>query len=150
VGCAFTFLGLFIDIGGGSASCHSQRCQQFRLFSLPLVRLTENFFSADPPRVKESKNLRQHTQSKLEAVLRRIQKEKFTMAFGSGGTVTALAETGTRAAGDGKAGSLIVLRRQRLKALLDLLMTRPAAERADMISGDPNGGHHCRRMDWCS
>jgi exopolyphosphatase/guanosine-5'-triphosphate,3'-diphosphate pyrophosphatase len=133
-------LGLFIDIGGGSVELSvANDANTFCLFSLPLgaVRLTENFFSADPPRVKESKNLRQHTQSKLEAVVRRIQKEKFTMAFGSGGTVTALAETGSRAAGDGKAGSLIVLRRQRLKALLELLMTRPAAERADMISGDP-------------
>ena len=59
------------------------------------------------------------------------------MAFGSGGTITALAETDTRAGGDGKAGSLTVLRRQRLKALLDLLMSRTTAERADMISGDP-------------
>jgi exopolyphosphatase/guanosine-5'-triphosphate,3'-diphosphate pyrophosphatase len=59
------------------------------------------------------------------------------MAFGSGGTVTALAETDTRSAGDGKAGSLIVLRRQRLKTLLDLMITRTTRERAEMISGDP-------------
>ena len=31
--------------------------------------------------------------------VRRIQKEKFTMAFGSGGTITALAETDTRITG---------------------------------------------------
>jgi exopolyphosphatase/guanosine-5'-triphosphate,3'-diphosphate pyrophosphatase len=133
-------LGLFIDIGGGSVELSvANTANTFCLFSLPLgaVRLTENFFSADPPHFKETKSLRQHTASKLEAVVRRIQKEKFTMAFGSGGTVTALAETDTHAAGDGKAGSLIVLRRQRLKALLDLLMSRPAAERAEMISGDP-------------
>ena len=59
------------------------------------------------------------------------------MAFGSGGTVTALAETDMRSGADEKTGSLIVLRRQRLKALLDLLMSRPAAARAQMISGDP-------------
>jgi exopolyphosphatase/guanosine-5'-triphosphate,3'-diphosphate pyrophosphatase len=59
------------------------------------------------------------------------------MAFGSGGTVTALAETDVRFGREIKESSLIVLRRQRLKTLLDLLTARPAAERAQMISGDP-------------
>jgi exopolyphosphatase/guanosine-5'-triphosphate,3'-diphosphate pyrophosphatase len=54
------------------------------------------------------------------------------MAFGSGGTVTALAETD-----QGKEPSLIILRRQRLKTLVDTLLEHPAAERARMISGDP-------------
>src|SRR5574341_847251 len=54
------------------------------------------------------------------------------------GTITALAETNTRVTGDAdKTGSLTVLRRQRLKTLLELLMNEPAAERAAMISGDP-------------
>jgi exopolyphosphatase/guanosine-5'-triphosphate,3'-diphosphate pyrophosphatase len=133
-------LGLFLDIGGGSVELTvADASNTFCLFSVPLgaVRLTEKFFTADPPRAREIKGLREHARARLETVARRIQKEKFTMAFGSGGTVTALAETDTHAAGDGKAGSLIVLRRQRLKALLDLLMNRPAAERAEMISGDP-------------
>ncbi|MGH7887703.1 MAG: HD domain-containing protein, partial [Candidatus Binatia bacterium] len=52
--------------------------------------------------------------------------------------ITALAETNTRVTGDAnRAGSLTVLRRQRLKALLEILMNEPAAERAAMISGDP-------------
>ncbi len=59
------------------------------------------------------------------------------MAFGSGGTMTALAETNIRVAGDGKNGSLSILRRTRLKALLELLITIPAKERASLISGDP-------------
>jgi exopolyphosphatase/guanosine-5'-triphosphate,3'-diphosphate pyrophosphatase len=61
------------------------------------------------------------------------------MAFGIGGTVTALAETDTRVGGDGdtKTSSLAILRRARLKALLELLKSLPAIERASMISGDP-------------
>jgi exopolyphosphatase / guanosine-5'-triphosphate,3'-diphosphate pyrophosphatase len=128
-------LGLFLDIGGGSVEITvSDQTNTFCLFSLPLgaVRLTEKFFTADPPRYKEIKNLREHVRARVAAVARRIQKEKFTMAFGSGGTITALAETDK-----GKEPSLIVLRRQQLKALLDLLLERPVAERARMISGDP-------------
>ena len=133
-------LGLFLDIGGGSVEMTvADPANTFCLFSLPLgaVRLTEEFLTKDPPSHREAKELRQHVRDKVGSVARRIQKEKFTMAFGSGGTITALAETDTRAAGDGKAGSLIVLRRQRLKALLDLLMSRSVEERAHMISGDP-------------
>ena len=130
-------LGLFLDIGGGSVEITvADPTNTFCLFSLPLgaVRLTESFLAVDPPRHKDIRNLRDHIADQLKSVTRRVQKEKFTMAFGSGGTVTALAETDTRAAKD---ASLIVLRRQRLRALLDLLMARPAAERAQMISGDP-------------
>jgi exopolyphosphatase / guanosine-5'-triphosphate,3'-diphosphate pyrophosphatase len=133
-------LGLFLDIGGGSVEMTvADPTNTFCLFSLPLgaVRLTEEFLTKDPPPHREVKELREHVRDKVGSVARRIEKEKFTMAFGSGGTITALAETDTRASGDGKAGSLIVLRRQRLKALLDLLMTRTAQERAHMISGDP-------------
>jgi exopolyphosphatase/guanosine-5'-triphosphate,3'-diphosphate pyrophosphatase len=59
------------------------------------------------------------------------------MAFGSGGTLTTLAETDARLAGDSKVGSLAVLRRARLKTLIELLMQQPLAERAALISGDP-------------
>ena len=133
-------LGLFLDIGGGSLELAvANTTNVFCLFSLPLgaVRLTEAFLSSDPPRHKEIRNLREHVRHKLAAAVRRVAKEKFTMAFGSGGTITALAETDTRVAGDAKAGSLSILRRSRLKALLEVLIGLPAGERASMISGDP-------------
>ena len=133
-------LGLFLDIGGGSVELAvANTTNIFCLFSLPLgaVRLTEEFFTGDPPRRKEVKSLRQYVQEKLRPVVRRIAKEKFTMAFGSGGTITALAETDTRVAGDTKTGSLSILRRSRLKGLLEVLIGLPASERASMISGDP-------------
>lgn len=133
-------LGLFLDIGGGSVEIAvANPTNIFCLFSLPLgaVRLTEEFIATDPPRHKEVRNLQQFTRDKLRAVVRRMEKEKFTMAFGSGGTVTALAETDTRVGGDTKSGSLSILRRSRLKALLEVLTGLPVNERASMISGDP-------------
>ena len=134
-------LGLFLDIGGGSVELAvANTTNAFCLFSLPLgaVRLTERYIANDPPRRKEVEEIRDFVQAQLKPVVRRVQQEKFTMAFGSGGTITALAETDTRVTGDAnKAGSLTVLRRQRLKALLEILMNEPATERAAMISGDP-------------
>jgi exopolyphosphatase / guanosine-5'-triphosphate,3'-diphosphate pyrophosphatase len=134
-------LGLFLDIGGGSVELAvANTTNTYCLFSLPLgaVRLTEKLVAHDPPRRREIKELRAYVQARLKPVVRRIQKEKFTMAFGSGGTMTALAETDARITGyQNRAGSLIVLRRQRLKTLLDLLLNVPAAERAAMIAGDP-------------
>jgi exopolyphosphatase/guanosine-5'-triphosphate,3'-diphosphate pyrophosphatase len=134
-------LGLFLDIGGGSVELAvANTTNTFCLFSLPLgaVRLTERYIANDPPRRKEVEEVRDFVRAQLKPVVRRVQREKFTMAFGSGGTITALAETDTRVTGDAnRAGSLTVLRRQRLKALLEILMNEPAAERAAMISGDP-------------
>jgi exopolyphosphatase/guanosine-5'-triphosphate,3'-diphosphate pyrophosphatase len=133
-------LGFFLDIGGGSVELAvANTANTFCLFSVPLgaVRLTEAFVSNDPPRNKEIRNLRSFVQNKLGPIARRIEQEKFTMAFGSGGTITALAETDSRVAGDSKAASLMILRRSRLKALLEALISQPASERASFISGDP-------------
>jgi exopolyphosphatase/guanosine-5'-triphosphate,3'-diphosphate pyrophosphatase len=133
-------LGFFLDIGGGSVELSVANSSNiFCLFSLPLgaVRLTESYLTSDPPRNREIKTLRELVREKLEPVVRRITKEKFTMAFGSGGTVTALAETDTLVGGDTAPGSLAILRRSRLKALLELLKSLPAIDRASMISGDP-------------
>ncbi len=132
-------LGFFLDIGGGSVELSvANTANTFCLFSLPLgaVRLTEAFVNNDPPRNKEIRNLRGFIQDKLGPVARRIEQEKFTMAFGSGGTITALAETDSRVTGDSKAGSLTILRRSRLKALLETLISQTVSERAAFISGD--------------
>lgn len=133
-------LGLFIDIGGGSVEMAvANAASNYCLFSLPLgaVRMTERFLKEDPPPRKGLKHLRYHVEEALQDVVKRIHKEKFTMAFGSGGTLTTLAETDARLAGDSKIGSLAVLRRPRLRTLIEILIQQPAAERAALISGDP-------------
>jgi exopolyphosphatase/guanosine-5'-triphosphate,3'-diphosphate pyrophosphatase len=133
-------LGLFVDIGGGSVEISVANASNlFCVFSLPLgaVRLTEALLASDPPRRREIKNLLEWVRDRLKPVLRRIEREKFTMAFGSGGTVTALAESHTLGGESTRTGSLAILRRSRLKGLLELFKSLPAAERAAMISGDP-------------
>src|SRR6266498_1333210 len=126
-------LGLFLDIGGGSLELSvADATNNYCLFSLPLgaVRLTESFLASDPPRHKELKTLGGVVEKELKGVVRRIQKEKFTMVFGSAGTITTLADTDTRLTGETKVGSLTVLRRPRLKALMDVLKTEPVSRRA--------------------
>lgn len=133
-------LGLFLDIGGGSLEMAvANSTNNYCLFSLPLgaVRLTERFMTSDPPRNKDLKSLRCFAENALQRVVRRIRKEKFTMVFGSAGTITTLADTDTRLTGETKVGSLTVLRRPRLKTLLDILKSQPPAQRASLIVGDP-------------
>jgi exopolyphosphatase/guanosine-5'-triphosphate,3'-diphosphate pyrophosphatase len=133
-------LGLFLDIGGGSVELSiANTANSFCLFSLPLgaVRLTEAFVANDPPRNRDIRELRSLVREKLAPVARRIEQEKFTMAFGSGGTITSLAETDGRVAGDSNAASLMVLRRSHLRALLGKLCSQTVPERARFISGDP-------------
>jgi exopolyphosphatase/guanosine-5'-triphosphate,3'-diphosphate pyrophosphatase len=133
-------LGLFLDIGGGSLEMAvANTTNTYCLFSLPVgaVRLTEEFLASDPPRNKEIKNLSYFIEKELRRVVRRIRKEKFTMVFGSAGTITTLADTDTRLTGETKVGLLTVLRRPRLKTLLDILKSEPVERRATLISGDP-------------
>jgi exopolyphosphatase/guanosine-5'-triphosphate,3'-diphosphate pyrophosphatase len=133
-------LGLFMDIGGGSVEVSvANRTNTFCLFSLPLgaVRLTEKFLDGDPPAEKELKELRRFAKRQIEPMAKRVGREKFTMAFGTGGTITALADTDAQLTGEPRAGALSVLRRPRLEALLELLKSQSLAARSAAIVGDP-------------
>src|SRR5882672_645463 len=95
-------LGLFMDIGGGSVELAvGNRSNIFAVFSLPLgaVRLTERFLKHDPPTEKELESLEQFVKQKLGPASRRLVREKYTMVFGSGGTMTSLAEMDARITG---------------------------------------------------
>lgn len=133
-------LGLFLDIGGGSVEAAiANRSNTFCLFSLPLgaVRLTERFLKADPPVEKEMKELRRFAKRQIASMAERIGREKFTMAFGTGGSITTLADTDVQLSGESRAGSLTVLRRTRLESLLELLLRRSLSDRGQTIVGDP-------------
>lgn len=133
-------LGLFVDIGGGSVEVAvANRTNIFCLFSLPLgaVRLTEKFIKSDPPSEKELKELCRFAEQRIKPMARRVEQEKFTMAFGSGGTITALADTDARLTGEPRVGSLSVLRRARLKGLLEILKSQSLSERSALIARDP-------------
>jgi exopolyphosphatase/guanosine-5'-triphosphate,3'-diphosphate pyrophosphatase len=133
-------LGLFMDIGGGSAELAvGSRSSSFAAFSLPLgaVRMTERYLQHDPPSDKELLAMSRFVKQKLAPAVRRLTREKFTMAFGSGGTMTSLADMDARMTGEPRQESLYVLRRARLKSLYDLLRSQPLKERAALIAGDP-------------
>src|SRR5262247_3982406 len=109
-------LGLFVDIGGGSLEVTlANQTNTFCLFSLPLgaVRLTERFIKKDPPAEKELKNLLRFVDERMRPMAKRVKREKFTMAFGSGGTFTALADTDARLTGEPRAGALAAIASQR-------------------------------------
>jgi exopolyphosphatase/guanosine-5'-triphosphate,3'-diphosphate pyrophosphatase len=132
-------LGLFMDIGGGSVEIAvGNRQSIYYLSSLPLgaVRLTERYIKRDPPGERELAALELFAQQKLGPVAKRVLRERFTMAFGSGGTLTALAEADSRLTGEPHQESLYVLRRTRLKSLYDLLRSQHLKERSAGLAGD--------------
>ena len=133
-------LGLFMDIGGGSVELAvGNRSSSFATFSIPIgaVRLTERYLRHDPPEDKELTAMNRFVKQKLAPAVRRLSDEKFTMAFGSGGTMTSLADLDARMTGEAHQESLYVLRRARLKTLYDLLRTQRLKDRAALIAGDP-------------
>ncbi len=133
-------LGLFMDIGGGSVELAvGSRSNLFAVFSLPIgaVRLTEHYIKHDPPVQRELLAMNRHVLQKLAPAVRRLSREKFTMAFGSGGTVTSLADIDARMTGEPRQDSLYVLRRARLNSLYDLLRSQHLKGRAALIAGDP-------------
>ena len=132
-------LGLFMDIGGGSAELAvGNRSSSFVTFSVPIgaVRLTEHYLRHDPPTEKELLAMNRSVKQKLAPAVRRLNHEKFTMAFGSGGTMTSLADIDSRMTGEAHQESLYVLRRARLKSLYDLMRTQHLKDRAALITGD--------------
>jgi exopolyphosphatase/guanosine-5'-triphosphate,3'-diphosphate pyrophosphatase len=58
------------------------------------------------------------------------------MAFGSGGTITTLADADARLTGDSHQESLYVLRRARLQSLFDLMRSQPLRIHAETMLGD--------------
>jgi exopolyphosphatase/guanosine-5'-triphosphate,3'-diphosphate pyrophosphatase len=133
-------LSLFVDMGGGSMEVIlANPIRTLCFFSLPLgaVRLTEKFIHRDPPKKRELDNLHDFAQQQLTPVAKRVGEEKFAMAFGTGGTIRALADTDARLTGATGADSLVVLSKARLQALLDLLRSQTIFQRATLISADP-------------
>jgi exopolyphosphatase/guanosine-5'-triphosphate,3'-diphosphate pyrophosphatase len=132
-------LGLFMDIGGGSAELAvGNRSSSFVTFSLPIgaVRLTEHYLKHDPPSEKELSAMNRAVKQKLGPAVRRLNQEKFTMAFGSGGTMTSLAGIDARLTGEPHHESLYVLRRARLKSLYDLMRTQHLKDRVALVTDD--------------
>jgi exopolyphosphatase/guanosine-5'-triphosphate,3'-diphosphate pyrophosphatase len=135
-------MGLFMDIGGGSVEIGvGNRTNMKGLLSVPLgaVRLTERYVRKNPPSESEIRAMQRQARRHLQPIAKKVARQKFAMAFGSGGTITTLADADARFTGDSHEESLYVLRRGRLKSLFNLLRSQPLKQ-ADAIIGDSKRG----------
>jgi exopolyphosphatase/guanosine-5'-triphosphate,3'-diphosphate pyrophosphatase len=85
-----------IDIGGGSTEISLVRNGvPDELYSVKLgaVGLTESYLSADPPKPKEMRALRDEIRSALERPSRELRNLRWQRATGTSGTILAIGET---------------------------------------------------------
>lgn len=86
---------LMIDIGGGSMQLVAgTREELLRATSAPLgaLRLTELLLRKDPPGKRDLQKLRRHIKKQAQPALEAVMREKPQAAFGSSGSIHALAQ----------------------------------------------------------
>ncbi len=122
-----------LDIGGGSTEfAYGQTSPESSIsLNVGCVRVTERFFSSDPPSATELARARDFLHGELARVERAVPVRKARTWLGLAGTVTSLA---ARDAGLGKYDPSVtdgyVLKRERVLALHEELCALPQAERA--------------------
>jgi exopolyphosphatase/guanosine-5'-triphosphate,3'-diphosphate pyrophosphatase len=125
-----------LDIGGGSTEFAFGTSEPERSISLDIgcVRITERFFSADPPAPAELARAQAHVRGLLERVEREVGCRGGKTWLGLAGTVTSLAAWD---AGLDKYDPTVThgyaLRRERVLAMHEALAARSAAERAKLL-----------------
>ncbi len=85
---------VIVDIGGGSMQlvlADHGRCLQTLSAPLGALRLTENFLKSDPPTRRELQRLRQFVRKTAAEPLEKLGGEKPRHAYGSSGSIHALA-----------------------------------------------------------
>ncbi|HTK32768.1 MAG TPA: Ppx/GppA phosphatase family protein [Candidatus Saccharimonadaceae bacterium] len=86
---------LLVDIGGGSAQLvvgNRERCLHTASVPLGALRLTERLLPNDPPTRRDLARLRRHVRRTLRPALAELAGFALTRAYGSSGTIHALAE----------------------------------------------------------
>jgi len=125
-----------LDIGGGSTEfAFGQREPESSIsLNLGCVRVTERFFSSDPPSPSELARARDFLRSEFARVDASVPCRQAKTWLGLAGTVTSLA---ARDAGlvryDPRVTHGYLLRRERVLALHQQLCALPAAERATLL-----------------
>jgi exopolyphosphatase/guanosine-5'-triphosphate,3'-diphosphate pyrophosphatase len=83
-----------VDIGGGSMQlvlADAERRMQTLSAPLGALRLSESFLHSDPPARPELQRLRQHVRKTAQEPLEKLLKDKPRQAYGSSGSIHALA-----------------------------------------------------------
>jgi len=87
---------LIVDIGGGSVQLvvgNRERLSHAASVPLGALRLTELMLPRDPPTRRDVARLRRHVRRKLRPALRELEPYEITRAYGSSGSIHALAQT---------------------------------------------------------
>ncbi len=85
---------LVVDVGGGSVEFilgDRRKIDTDESFPLGVARLTDRFFTKDPPSKENLRNLEEYIEEKLTEVLKQLRKKKFSMVVGTAGTMINLA-----------------------------------------------------------
>ena len=131
---------LLIDVGGGSVELVLVRDgEALWMASLPLgvARLTERFFTSDPPAPADVRKLEDHLHRKLDALLRKARRAGVVRAIGTSGTINALVAM-ARVAREGEQDRLHGLSIPATDVtLLRNRLLRVADERAEFPGADP-------------
>jgi exopolyphosphatase/guanosine-5'-triphosphate,3'-diphosphate pyrophosphatase len=87
---------LIVDIGGGSVQLvvgNRERLSHAASVPLGALRLTELMVPRDPPTRRDVARLRRHVRRKLRPALRELEPFEIKRAYGSSGSIHALAQT---------------------------------------------------------
>ena len=135
---------LCIDIGGGSVELIvGTRDEVYFTASEPLgsLRLSQKFFSADPPGPDSLEKCVSHIRKKLKRPLSSARSLGFDFCVGTSGTILTLAEIASDKSGaDEIAAGLRWLSRVNLGLLIPRLAELSADERCERFAIDPRRG----------
>ncbi|MGH7985160.1 MAG: HD domain-containing protein [Candidatus Binataceae bacterium] len=94
---------LLVDVGGGSAELVLVRDGQpvwMRSVKLGAARLTEQFFSNDPPTVAQCRRLERHLEAEIGELMGKCRRERPLRAIGTSGTINTLVAMARAARGE--------------------------------------------------
>ncbi|MGH8013707.1 MAG: HD domain-containing protein [Candidatus Binataceae bacterium] len=131
---------LLVDVGGGSAELVLVRDGQpvwMRSLKLGAARLTEQFFTDDPPTVAQCRRLERYLEAEIGDLMRKCRRERPLRAIGTSGTINTLVAM-VRAMHGEELGRLhgVAASAAELSRLTRVLLQANAALRADLSGMD--------------
>jgi exopolyphosphatase / guanosine-5'-triphosphate,3'-diphosphate pyrophosphatase len=133
----------FIDIGGGSTEIaigDTQNYQFLDSFKLGAIRLSNHYLSDNvtaPVSPEGYKKIQQHVKDAIIHSIKKISRQKPSLAIGSSGTIMNLAEIAQKAIHQDGNYSENILRSKDLRKVIDLLCSLPLEQRRKIPGINP-------------